>query len=106
MKKLLLIRGLGHSGTTILDLALGAHPRMVGLGEAARILERPSISERDRGPARLRGDLRFERRCTCGEIAIVCELLFNHISERYNCTLCAMLFRCFNWRHFSRLFPF
>ena len=71
-KKLLLIRGLGHSGTTILDLVLGAHPRMVGLGEAARILERPSLSERDRGPARLRGDLRFERRCTCGEIAADC----------------------------------
>ena len=29
---LLLIRGLGHSGTTILDLALGAHPQIVGLG--------------------------------------------------------------------------
>ncbi len=72
MKKLLLIRGLGHSGTTILDLALGAHPLMVGLGEATRILERPSASESDRGPARLRGDLRFERRCTCGEIAAEC----------------------------------
>ena len=42
MPTLLLIRGLGHSGTTILDLALGAHPDIVGLGEAARILERPT----------------------------------------------------------------
>ncbi|MBA4734312.1 hypothetical protein [Synechococcus sp. A15-28] len=32
---LLLIRGLGHSGSTILDLALGAHPQVVGLGEVA-----------------------------------------------------------------------
>ena len=31
--KLLLIRGLGHSGTTMLDLALGAHPQIIGLGE-------------------------------------------------------------------------
>ena len=37
-KTLLLIRGLSHSGTTILDLALGSHPRMIGLGEALRIL--------------------------------------------------------------------
>ena len=39
--KLLLIRGLGHSGTTMLDLALGAHPQIIGLGEAARILATP-----------------------------------------------------------------
>ena len=49
MNKLLLIRGLGHSGTTILDLALGAHPQMVGLGEAARILARPAPSDAHRG---------------------------------------------------------
>ena len=72
MTKLLLIRGLGHSGTTILDLALGAHPQMVGLGEAARILERPAPADGDRGPARLRGELRFERRCTCGAVAAQC----------------------------------
>ena len=37
-RRLLLIRGLGHSGTTILDLALGAHPQITGLGEAVRLL--------------------------------------------------------------------
>ena len=47
--RLLLIRGLGHSGTTILDLALGAHPSIIGLGEAVRILERPQVDELDRG---------------------------------------------------------
>ena len=57
---LLLIRGLGHSGSTILDLALGAHPSIVGLGEALRVLEQ------------LRGALRFERRCTCGALAGTC----------------------------------
>ena len=36
---LLLIRGLGHSGSTILELALGAHPQVIGLGEAVRVLD-------------------------------------------------------------------
>ena len=71
-RRLLLIRGLGHSGTTILDLALGAHPLLVGLGEAARILERPGAGDEHRGPAQLRHDLRFERRCTCGAVAAEC----------------------------------
>ena len=46
---LLLIRGLGHSGSTILDLALGAHPSIVGLGEAVRVLEQPRVGESHRG---------------------------------------------------------
>ena len=69
---LLLIRGLGHSGTTILDLALGAHPLVMGLGEAVRILETPKPGEQHRGPAMLRGAHRYERRCTCGAIAAEC----------------------------------
>ena len=69
---LLLIRGLGHSGSTILDLALGAHPQLIGLGEAVRVLERPRLGEEHKGPQQLRGDLRFERRCTCGELAGDC----------------------------------
>ena len=47
---LLLIRGLGHSGSTILDLALGAHPQLIGLGEAVRVLERPRLGEEHKGP--------------------------------------------------------
>ena len=70
--RLLLIRGLGHSGTTILDLALGAHPSIIGLGEAVRILQRPGADEVERGPAQLRGSLRFERHCTCGALASEC----------------------------------
>jgi len=72
LPKLLLIRGLGHSGTTILDLALGAHPQIVGLGEAARILEKPRPGEERRGPARLRAELRHQRLCTCGLTAACC----------------------------------
>ena len=71
---LLLIRGLGHSGTTILDLALGAHPQVTGLGEASRILETPKPGEERRGPAVLRGSQRGERRCTCGASAMECPI--------------------------------
>jgi hypothetical protein len=71
-RKLLLIRGLGHSGTTILDLALGAHPRIVGLGEAVRILRRPRAGEEQKGPAQLRAELKHERLCTCGLMAAEC----------------------------------
>lgn len=71
-RKLLLIRGLGHSGTTILDLALGAHPQMVGLGEASRILRKPLAGEEGMGPFRLRRELRHERLCTCGLTAARC----------------------------------
>ena len=71
---LLLIRGLGHSGTTILDLALGAHPLVMGLGEAARILKTPEPGEEQRGPAMLRGSQRQDRLCTCGATAKDCPI--------------------------------
>ena len=70
--RLLLIRGLGHSGTTILDLALGAHSQITGLGEAVRLLQKPAPGESHRGPAQLRGSLRHERVCTCGKVAAQC----------------------------------
>ncbi|MFM9048305.1 MAG: sulfotransferase [Cyanobium sp.] len=72
MTGLLLIRGLGHSGSTILDLAIGAHPSMLGLGEAVRILKRPKPGEEQRGPAQLRADLKHQRLCTCGRVAAHC----------------------------------
>jgi len=72
VRRLLLIRGLGHSGTTILDLALGAHPELIGLGEAVRLLRQPGPGEETRGPALLRGNLRHERLCTCGCTAATC----------------------------------
>jgi len=71
---LLLIRGLGHSGTTILDLILGSHSRMLGLGEAVRILEPIRPGDEQRGPAQLRLELRHTRRCTCGATAAQCPL--------------------------------
>ena len=38
MPKIVYIAGLGHSGSTVLDMALGCHPKMVGLGEVEAIL--------------------------------------------------------------------
>ena len=67
-----LIRGLGHSGSTILDLALGAHSSIVGLGEAVRVLKKPRMGESHKGSQQLRDALRFERRCTCGATAGTC----------------------------------
>ena len=72
--KLLLIRGLGHSGTTILDLALGANPGVMGLGEAARLLRPPEITDAHDGPYRLRNDMRFKRVCSCGSVAAECSI--------------------------------
>ena len=72
--KLLLIRGLGHSGTTILDLALGANPDVMGLGEAARLLRPPEITDAHDGPYRLRNDMRFKRVCSCGSVASECSV--------------------------------
>ena len=69
---LLLIRGLGHSGSTILDLSLGAHPSIVGLGEAVRVLEQPRLGEAHKGPQQLQGALRFERQCTYRALAGMC----------------------------------
>ena len=69
---LLLIRGLGHSGSTILDLALGAHPSVLGLGEAVRVLDKPLPEEPRQGPRDLRSDLRFKLPCTCGDSAGDC----------------------------------
>ncbi len=70
--KLLLIRGMGHSGTTLLDLALGAHSQVQGFGEAVRLLRKPAPGEEQGGPARLRRELRHERLCTCGRTAAQC----------------------------------
>jgi hypothetical protein len=39
MQRLIFIASLSHSGSTLLDLILGGHPRFVGLGEVARVLE-------------------------------------------------------------------
>lgn len=64
-----MILGLAHSGTTILDAALGASADMVGVGEAAWILDA------SRGATigkRLRNGQAEEVACTCGCSAAEC----------------------------------
>lgn len=39
MTKIIYIAGLGHSGTTLLDLALGTSSNVVGLGELKRLMQ-------------------------------------------------------------------
>ena len=70
---LLLIRGLGHSGSTLLDLLLGAHPSVVGLGEASRVL---LSSSADEFAGYQLNDWRSEytKPCTCGSMVDECEL--------------------------------
>ena len=70
---LLLIRGLGHSGSTLLDLILGAHPSVVGLGEASRVLLSCSADE---FAAYQLNDWRsvYNKPCTCGSMLDECEL--------------------------------
>jgi len=63
-QKILLIVGIGHSGSTILDMALGCHPRIIGLGEVSKVLRTPL--------AELRGPRYQTDVCSCGAIAREC----------------------------------
>ena len=69
---LLLIRGLGHSGSTILDLALGAHSSIVGLGKRFACSKSRGWVNPIRARSSYGGALRCERRCTCGATAGMC----------------------------------
>jgi hypothetical protein len=71
---LLLIRGLGHSGSTLLDLSLGAHPQVMGVGEAIRVMETPNPADLASVPAQLRDQRRKKRFCTCGLPVDHCKL--------------------------------
>lgn len=70
-KKLILIRGLGHSGTTILDFFLGTHPLIIGIGEGFRTLRG---SEETGIPRKLRTNERHKINCTCDEIVSNCKI--------------------------------
>ena len=81
---LLLIRGLGHSGSTLLDLVLGANPSVVGLGEASRVL---LSSSADEFADYQLNDWRsvYNKPCTCGSMVDECELwsrFFSHWPSR------------------------
>lgn len=69
--RLILVIGLGHSGTTILDAALGCAPELVGVGEAVRMLDpRPPAS--GEAWSKLRTGPREDLFCTCARTAADC----------------------------------
>ena len=59
-QRIVYIAGLGHSGSTILDLAMGSHPDAVGLGEVYTLLRRKQRQNH-------MGSL-----CSCGKKATAC----------------------------------
>ena len=59
-QKIIYIAGLGHSGSTILDLALGTNSSIVGLGEIYTILDKK------------RRDYHLGSLCSCGETGRDC----------------------------------
>ncbi|MDD9732939.1 sulfotransferase [Mameliella sp. AT18] len=63
---LVLVVGPPHSGTTILDAALGVSPHVVGVGEALRLTAGANPGHLDGGAS--------ERICTCGTRAGDCPL--------------------------------
>lgn len=56
MKKIIYIAGLGHSGSTILDMALGSHPNIIGLGEIYAVFNSKNYK-----------NLFEKSTCSCGE---------------------------------------
>ncbi len=62
MPKIIYIAGLGHSGSTLLDMSLGTLPGVVGLGELKTILD-----DRTR-------DNHYTSFCSCGKKATECEV--------------------------------
>ena len=62
MSKVIYIAGLGHSGSTLLDMSLGTLPSVIGLGEIKTILD----------PRTREGH--FSSRCSCGKQAMECDV--------------------------------
>jgi hypothetical protein len=63
MRPLVFIAGLGHSGSTVLDMMVGGHPQFIGLGEVKQVLQGDRL-HRDR----LQREI-----CTCGRKMPECE---------------------------------
>ncbi len=62
MPGIVFIASLSHSGSTLLDLLLGAHPNFVGLGELYKVIQM--------SPAQLESEKVM--RCTCGQLVADC----------------------------------
>jgi hypothetical protein len=60
-RKIIYVLGLGHSGSTVLDMLLTTGGKAVGLGQAWTVLRENFLSSK-------------ERMCSCGETALKCPL--------------------------------
>lgn len=74
--RLVLVAGIGHSGTTILDAVLGCAPEIMGIGETLRMLSPTAPKNRVLSPAwfKLREGKAHEIMCTCGADLTQCEM--------------------------------
>jgi hypothetical protein len=61
LKKIIYIAGLGHSGSTMLDMALGTHPDIVGLGEIYHVFTKKDLEK-----------TYINSTCSCGKKAKDC----------------------------------
>ena len=71
MQRVVYIAGCGHSGSTLLDLVLGGHSKLVGLGEAMNLVRPGGIElTRERGLV-----------CSCGETIDSCKFWSKVVAE-------------------------
>lgn len=71
MKKLVFIASLRHSGSTLLDLVLGGHPRFVGLGEVSQVIRPGGVQKTEK-----RGSI-----CSCGQQITEC-VFWRDVADR------------------------
>lgn len=73
-QKIIYIAGAGHSGSTILDMALSAGEEVVGLGEVKTILDSQTK------------DIHYKSYCSCGQFATTCDFWqdFQYIPKTEN----------------------
>ncbi len=70
-KKLIFIASLRHSGSTLLDLILGGHPRFIGIGEVMRVVKPGGVQQTEQ-----RGSI-----CSCGKEIYEC-VLWSEVASR------------------------
>jgi hypothetical protein len=61
-KRVIFIASLGHSGSTLLDLILGSHPEIIGLGEVGRSVAPKNEASDNQSQI-----------CSCGQAATECK---------------------------------
>lgn len=73
-KKIIYIAGVGHSGSTILDMSLSCAENVIGLGEIKTLLDSETIESH------------LKSYCSCGKLATECEF-WKDLKNVYDSTL-------------------